>query len=126
MGSAVDLGNNNMGEFKHLVIVKFKEDAVVDEILKGLENLVAEIDVVKSFEWGQDLESQEMLRQGFTHVFVMTFDKKEDYAVFQSHPKHQEFSAIFSAVIEKLVLLDFPPTLVKTPPKAAPPEAPPA
>lgn len=51
MGSAVDLGNNNMGEFKHLVIVKFKEDVVVDDILKGLENLVAEIDAVKSFEW---------------------------------------------------------------------------
>lgn len=37
--------------FKHLVVVKFKEDAKVDEILKGLENLVAQIDTVKSFEW---------------------------------------------------------------------------
>ena len=37
--------------FKHLVVVKFKEDAKVDEILKGLENLVSQIDSVKSFEW---------------------------------------------------------------------------
>lgn len=40
-----------MGEFKHLVVVKFKEDVVVEEILKGLENLVSEVDSVKSFEW---------------------------------------------------------------------------
>lgn len=40
-----------MGDFKHLVIVKFKEDVVVDEIIKGMENLVSEIDSVKSFEW---------------------------------------------------------------------------
>lgn len=37
--------------FKHLVVVKFKEDTKVDEILKGLENLVSQIDTVKSFEW---------------------------------------------------------------------------
>lgn len=41
----------NMGEFKHLVIVKFKQDVVVEEILTGLEKLVAEIDAVKSYEW---------------------------------------------------------------------------
>lgn len=40
-----------MGEFKHLVIVKFKPDVVVEDILKGLENLVSEVDAVKSFEW---------------------------------------------------------------------------
>lgn len=40
-----------MGDFKHLVIVKFKEGAAVEEILKGMEKLVSEIDSVKSFEW---------------------------------------------------------------------------
>lgn len=40
-----------MAEFKHLVVVKFKEDVVVDEILKGLEKLASEIDTVKSFVW---------------------------------------------------------------------------
>ncbi|KAF3455343.1 hypothetical protein FNV43_RR05791 [Rhamnella rubrinervis] len=104
-----------MGDFKHLVIVKFKEDVVVDEIIKGMANLVSEIDSVKSFEWGHDMESQEMLRQGFTHAFFMTFNKKEDFTAFTSHPKHLEFSATFSAAIEKIVLLDFPSLLVKAP-----------
>ena len=64
---------------------------------------------------GHDIESQEMLRQGFTHAFFMTFNKKEDFTAFTSHPKHLEFSATFSAAIEKIVLLDFPSLLVKAP-----------
>lgn len=40
-----------MGEFKHFVIVKFKEGVVVEELTKGMEKLVSEIDAVKSFEW---------------------------------------------------------------------------
>jgi hypothetical protein len=40
-----------MEEFKHFVIVKFKEGVVVEELTKGMEKLVSEIDLVKSFEW---------------------------------------------------------------------------
>ncbi|KAK6247324.1 hypothetical protein QUC31_018889 [Theobroma cacao] len=104
-----------MEGFKHLVVVKFKENVAVEEIVKGMEKLVSEVDAVKSFEWGQDIEGQEMLRQGFTHAFVMTFDKKEDYTAFVSHPSHVEFSATFSTAIEKIVLLDFPSVLAKAP-----------
>ncbi|KAJ4724948.1 Stress responsive A/B Barrel Domain [Melia azedarach] len=108
-----------MGEFKHLVIVKFKEGVAVEEMMKGMEKLVSEVDLVKSFEWGEDVEGQEMLRQGFTHAFLMTFNKKEDYTTFVSHPSHAEFSATFSTAIDKIVLLDFPTVLVKPPAAAA-------
>nr|UVI66440.1 Cyclase1 [Plumbago zeylanica] len=102
-----------MGEVKHLVVAKFKEDVVAEEIIKGMENLVSEIDYVLSFEWGEDVQSQEILRQGFTHAFLMTFRNKEDFTSFLGHPKHQEFSASFSAAIDKILLLDFPAVLVK-------------
>ncbi|KAE8729413.1 ricin-agglutinin family protein [Hibiscus syriacus] len=104
-----------MAGFKHLVVVKFKECAVVEEILKGMEKLVSEVDAVKSFEWGQDIESEEMLRQGFTHAFLMTFEKKEDYTAFTTHPTHIEFSATFVAAIDKLVVLGFPSVASKSP-----------
>ncbi|KAJ8750019.1 hypothetical protein K2173_013934 [Erythroxylum novogranatense] len=104
-----------MPEFKHLVIVKFKEGVVVEEIVKGMEKLALDIDHVKSFEWGQDIEGHEMLTQGFTHAFSMTFGKKEDFTAFQSHPNHVEYSATFSAAIEKIVVLDFPTVLAKPP-----------
>ncbi|KAE8697037.1 ricin-agglutinin family protein [Hibiscus syriacus] len=102
-----------MAGFKHLVIVKFKADCPVDDILKGMEKLVSEIDAVKSFEWGQDIESEEMLRQGFTHAFLMSFDSKAEYTAFVGHPSHVEFSATFSGAIDKIVLLDFPCVVAK-------------
>jgi hypothetical protein len=40
-----------MGEVKHLCLVKFKEGVVIQDILKGMTELVAEMDMVKSFEW---------------------------------------------------------------------------
>jgi hypothetical protein len=40
-----------MGDFKHLVIAKFNDGVVVEEILNGMTKLVSEIDSVKSFEW---------------------------------------------------------------------------
>ncbi|KAK3021674.1 hypothetical protein RJ639_047508 [Escallonia herrerae] len=83
------------------------------EILKGLEKLVSDVDIVKSFVWGKDTESEEMLRQGFTHAFLMTFSSKDDFNCFLRHPNHVEFSATFSAAIDKIVLLDFPAVLVK-------------
>ncbi|XP_073147808.1 stress-response A/B barrel domain-containing protein At5g22580-like [Henckelia pumila] len=104
-----------MAEFKHLVLVKFKEEVVVEDVIKEMEKLVSEMDIVKSFVWGRDVESLEMLRQGFTHAFLMTFEKKDDFTAFASHPNHVHFSTKFSAVIDKAVLLDFPVITVKSP-----------
>ncbi|KAE8676388.1 ricin-agglutinin family protein [Hibiscus syriacus] len=78
-----------MAGFKHLLIVKFKADCPVDDILNGMEKLVSEIDAVKSFEC------------------------KEDYTAFVGHPSHVEFSATFSGAIDKIVLLDFPCVFAK-------------
>lgn len=62
---------------------------------------------------GEDVESHEMLRQGFTHSFLMTFNNKEEFTSFLAHPKHVEFSATFSQAIDKVILLDFPTVLAK-------------
>lgn len=77
---------------------------------------------------GHEAEGQEMLTQGFTHVLSMTFDDKEGITSFLTHPKHLEFCPTFSAAIDKIVVLDFPSLLVKTPPPPSlpPPPSPPA
>ncbi|XP_010521682.1 PREDICTED: stress-response A/B barrel domain-containing protein At5g22580-like [Tarenaya hassleriana] len=114
-------------EFKHLVIVKFKEDVNVEEIIKGLQKLVDEIDSLKSFEWGQDMESQVGLRQGYTHAFIMSFEKKQDYFDFVSHQSHVSFSSVFSSSIDQILLLDFhsspllPVATSSSPPPPPPP-----
>ncbi|CAI9105558.1 OLC1v1004503C1 [Oldenlandia corymbosa var. corymbosa] len=104
-----------MTAFNHLAIVKFKEEVIVEDLLKGLEKLASEMDIVKSFVWGQDIESDDMLRQGFTHAFLMTFSSKEDFIAFATHPNHVEYSSTFSTAIEKAVILDFPVIAVKVP-----------
>ncbi|RZC25507.1 Stress-response A/B barrel domain-containing protein [Glycine soja] len=64
---------------------------------------------------GKDIESHDMLRQGFTHVFLMTFNGKDEFNAFQTQPNHFEFTGVFSPVIENIVVLDFPYNLVKAP-----------
>jgi len=59
------------------------------------------------FDRGKDIESHEMLSQGFTHAFLMTFNGKEDLNAFQIHPNHIEFSKIFSPALQKIVVLGF-------------------
>ncbi|KAF3621941.1 putative tRNA dimethylallyltransferase 2-like, partial [Capsicum annuum] len=100
-------------EFKHLVLVKFKEDVVVEDILKELEKLAHGTDLIKSFVWGKDTESHEMLTQGYTHAIIMTYNSKEDYEACISHPKDVDFAALFVTVIEKAVVLNFPAVSVK-------------
>nr|CBX25321.1 hypothetical_protein [Oryza brachyantha] len=110
-----------MGEVKHLCLVKFKEEVLVDDILQGMTKLVSEMDMVKSFEW--DVLNQEMLTQGFTHVFSLTFASSEDLTSYMSHERHQEFAGTFMAAIDKVVVIDFPAVVAKPAPPAAPPVA---
>ncbi|KHN10654.1 Hypothetical protein glysoja_038489 [Glycine soja] len=97
------------------VIVKFNDDVAVDELIQGLKKMVSGIDHVKSFERGKDIESHDMLRQGFTHVFLMAFNGKEEFNAFQTHVNDLEFIGLFSPAIEKIVVLDFPSNLMKAP-----------
>ena len=107
-----------MAEVKHLCLVRFKEGVVVDDILQELTKLAAEIDTVKSFEWGKDVLNQEALTQGFTHVFSMTFASGEDLASCMSHEKHAAFAGTFMAALDKVVVIDFPVVVAKPPPAA--------
>ncbi|XP_058766766.1 stress-response A/B barrel domain-containing protein At5g22580-like [Vicia villosa] len=104
-----------MGTYNHYVIVKFKDGVEVEELIQELEKMISGIEHVKSFEWGKDIEGHEMLRQGYTHAFLMTFNEKEALNAFQVHPNHVEFSKIFSPALEKIVVMDFPAITVKAP-----------
>ena len=60
---------------RHVVLVKFKEDASkeqVQEVVDAFRALPSKIDAVKGFEFGTD-NSPEMLADGFTHCFLLTF-----------------------------------------------------
>uniref|UniRef100_A0A453KA11 Stress-response A/B barrel domain-containing protein n=1 Tax=Aegilops tauschii subsp. strangulata TaxID=200361 RepID=A0A453KA11_AEGTS len=62
---------------------------------------------------GKDVLNQEALTQGFTHVFSMSFASAEDLAAYMGHEKHSAFAATFMAVLDKVVVLDFPFVVAK-------------
>ncbi|MCL7022726.1 hypothetical protein MKW94_016850 [Papaver nudicaule] len=102
-----------MGDLKQILVVKFKEGVIVEEIVKGIKKMVSDIEAVKSFEWGHDIGSNEMLTQGYTHVFTMTFRNSDDHAAYMGHPSHVAFATTFREAVEKRMLFSFPAVVVK-------------
>lgn len=83
---------------KHIVMVSLKEDASDEDLRRvkdGFLQLPNDIDVIKTFELGQDI----VLESGQTHPagknrmlsWMLTFDSAEDYETYNTHPKHQAF-----------------------------------
>lgn len=64
---------------------------------------------------GTDMIGEEMLRQGFTHVFIMTFNNREDLASYFNHPSHNDFIGTFQAALENALVFDFPAVVIKAP-----------
>ncbi|KAK3441950.1 stress-response A/B barrel domain-containing protein HS1 [Eucalyptus grandis] len=104
------------GLVKHVLLAKFKDEIPPDQIeqlIKGYANLVNLIEPMKSFHWGKDV-SVENLHQGFTHVFESTFESTEGIAEYIGHPVHVEFANQFLPTLEKVVVIDYKPTIVHT------------
>ncbi|XP_065865376.1 stress-response A/B barrel domain-containing protein HS1-like [Euphorbia lathyris] len=102
------------GVVKHVLIAKFKEEIPPDQVeklIKGYANLVTLIEPMKDFHWGTDVSS-ENLHQGFTHVFESTFESTEGVAEYLGHPAHVEFANLFIPSLEKVIVIDYKPTIV--------------
>ncbi|CAN1281783.1 Stress-response A/B barrel domain-containing protein HS1 [Linum perenne] len=102
------------GEVKHVLLTKFKPEISaeeIDKLIKDYSNLVNLIEPMKAFHWGTDV-SIENMHQGFTHVFVSTFESTEGIAEYVSHPAHVEFANVFLAALDKVVVVDYKPTSV--------------
>lgn len=101
------------GVVKHIVLAKFKDDITaekIEELIKGYANLVNLVPPMKSFHWGTDV-SAENLHQGFTHVFESTFESTEGVAEYVAHPAHVEFANLFISSTEKVIVIDYKPTI---------------
>ncbi|XP_039163009.1 stress-response A/B barrel domain-containing protein HS1-like [Eucalyptus grandis] len=106
----------NKGLVKHVLLVRFKDDTTpdkIEELIKGVANLVNLVPPTKSFHWGRDV-SIENVHQGFTHVFETTFESTDGIVEYLPHPAHVEFSKRFLPRLEKVLGVDFKPTTVRT------------
>ena len=104
-----DQENMDDKELRHVVLLKFKEDATEQEITKvqeafsALEDKISEID---DYEWGTN-NSPEGLDKGFTHCFLVTFESEEDRATYLPHPEHKAFVEIMDPHVEDVLVFDY-------------------
>jgi len=59
---------------------------------------------------GTDL-SQDNLHQGYTHVFIATFESAEARHEYLVHPVHQAFSQELHAAVENIIIFPFTTTV---------------
>jgi hypothetical protein len=94
---------------RHVVALKFKDDATKEQI-KQVENafaaLESRIPTVNSLKWGTNI-SPEKLNKGYTHCFILTFKTEKDRDDYLVHPAHKEFGKILEPVLADVMVIDF-------------------
>lgn len=95
----------------HIVMFKLSETPGSDqreknrlEVKMRLEALPAKIDVIRSFEVGINVLSQE---RAFDVVLVSTFDNLDDLEKYRVHPVHQEFVAYVGQIRDQVASVDY-------------------
>lgn len=94
---------------RHVVCFKFKEDAKPSDKKKVEEAFAAlpgKIEQISDFEWGTN-NSPEMLDQGYTHCFLVTFKTEADREAYLPHPAHKEFVEILLPHLEEAFVIDY-------------------
>ncbi len=97
------------GEYRHVVLFKFKKDAPAEKIAeleKAFAALPEKIDTITDFEWGTNV-SPEGHDKGFTHCFLVTFKDKAGLEVYLPHPAHKAFVELLKPLMEDVTVVDY-------------------
>lgn len=62
---------------------------------------------------GTDVSAENM-HQGFTHIFESSFESTEGVAEYVAHPAHVDFANVFLPQVEKVIVVDYKPTTLRT------------
>ena len=96
---------------RHVVVFKYKDGATDDqikEITDAFRDLKDKIPGIIGFEHGIN-NSPEGLNQGFTHVYLLTFENEEARDVYLPHPEHKAFGALLtgSGIFDGAYVVDY-------------------
>jgi hypothetical protein len=92
---------------KHVVLVKFKNDAsesAIAEVQKELGGLSAFIPEILEFECGMDVLRSE---RSYDFALVSGFENLENMKRYQVHPVHQKILAKLKEIADSILLVDF-------------------
>ncbi len=103
-------GGANTGKvLRHVVLFKFKADLTkeqIKEVTDAFAELPKKIDAIDSFEWGTN-NSPEMLAQGYTHCFLVTFRDEKGRETYLPHTEHKKFVDMALPRIESALVVDY-------------------
>jgi hypothetical protein len=107
------LASNPAGQVRHVVVFKYKKTATAEQILQvtdAFRGLKEKIPGVVSFEQGANI-STEKKDQGFSHVFILTFEDVKARDAYLPHPEHRKFGELLGklGVLEDVFVVDFAP-----------------
>lgn len=95
---------------RHVVVFKYKKEATaaqIKEVTDAFRALKGKIPGIVSFEQGPNI-SPEKLDQGFSHVYLLTFENAAARDAYLPHPDHNKFGELLG----KVNILDGKPFVV--------------
>lgn len=98
---------------RHVVVFKYKANATDDQIAQvtdAFRDLQNSIPGITSFEYGTNM-SPEGHDDGFTHVYLVTFESAADRDAYLPHPVHEKFGALLGEldILEDIFVVDYVP-----------------
>lgn len=98
---------------RHVVVFKYKADATDDQIAQvtdAFRDLQHSIPGIVSFEYGTNM-SPEGHDDGFTHVYLVTFESAAHRDAYLPHPEHEKFGALLGEldILEDIFVVDYVP-----------------
>ena len=92
---------------KHVVFIKFKDDAKEEDIQaveNGLAGLPGVIPEIKAYEFGRDVLKTE---RSYDFALVSAFEDMDALKRYQVHPEHQAVVAKIKVVAQDILAVDY-------------------
>ncbi len=98
---------------RHVVVFKYKDGtkpADIEKVNDSFSTLQDKIPGIISFEYGIN-NSPEGKDQGFSHVYLVTFESAEARDAYLPHPEHKNFGNMLGSldVLEDVFVVDYHP-----------------
>lgn len=105
--------NTSDQQMRHIVVFKYKPTATsvqIEKVTNALSDLQDKIPGIVAFEHGIN-DSPENKNNGFTHVYMFTFEDAAARDTYLPHPEHQKFGAMLGdmEVLEDAFVVDYVP-----------------
>lgn len=98
---------------RHVVAFKYKANATADQISRvtdAFRALQDKIPGIVAFEYGTN-QSPEGHDDGFTHLYLVTFENAAARDAYLPHPEHEKFGALLGEldILEDIFVIDYVP-----------------